>query len=680
MRKNIVIIKQSSEKDCGPACLLSIIKYYGGHVPLETVKLDCKISNEGTNFYDILKAANRYGFDGCGYELSKEKIYSDNRIFPAICQIIVRGLKHFIVIYKIDKSNAIIMDPAYGKKTISINEFFEIWSGLILELYPKSNILIINSENKIFDIVCNVFVKERKIFFKLFISGLALIIASIISNYYLKISIDNINSDIAIIKYSVILFFIILIFKSSLYYIKNYYEIYLNKNVNVYFYQDFFNHLFNLPSKIISIKPVGELITRFNDLTSIKTVLIDVIVSFFLDFLLMLCIVPILIMYNFKLFIIFFVTLVLYLIIGLLFSRIIFNKIIQNKEYETEFSTVFTENILLYRNIKNLNKSNEILYKINRKLSLFLYDNFILEKINNYHVSIKYFVNELGLFLINAIGILEIINKNITISELIIFNSFVMLIFEPIKNLLNNIPKYNYIKASLFRLNEFMAIKEENVGHVQNIDDYSIKIENLNFGYNDFDFVLKNKNIEIGENSFVLFSGTSGCGKSTICKLLLKEETNYNGNIYLGNHNIKDLSLCTIRKNILYVTQNEKIFTGTIKENIEFLRDVDFSDLEKVSKICELDNVISKKILRYETLLTSDYSCLSGGEKQKLVLARSLLNDFNVLIIDEALSEVDVKTEIKIIKNLEKYFKNKILIYISHKDLKKHFKKVINFD
>ncbi len=679
MRKKVIVVKQTSIKDCGAACLLSVIKYYNGFVPLETIKIDTNTSNAGTNFYELIKSANRYGFDAVGYQLSPEKIYDDKRIFPAICQVIIRNMTHFIVIYSIDKKNAIIMDPAFGKKTIDYNDFFEIWTGAILELTPRNSILFIKNSNNLFDLIMNIIVKEKKLITKLLFTSLMFIIITIISAYYFQITMSNLNADVDIFKFILLFFILIFLFKGILVYIRKYYEMHLNKNIDVSLLKEFFYHLFNLPLKVVDTKNDGEIITRANDLNSIKYLITQIILSLSLDVILMIIAIPLLIIIDGILFMIVFIIIIIYALITIIFNKIISKKIIKNKDLEVCFNTCILDNVRLFKNVKRLNKTTKVLLEIENESSKYLYDTFKIEKSNTLYLGIKNIVNELLYVMVNTIGFYNVYKNNMTITNLITFNMLMNFFIDPIKNLISNILKYNFIKASYHRLNEFMDIKEESLGSIQMIEKYDISLENVTFGYNDLYKVLKKINIVIKEKEHVLLKGKSGSGKSTICKLLLKEELNYEGNININNIDLKNINLNTIRNFITYISQKEYLYSKTIYDNISFHNDIETEKFDKICKLCMVDSILKNKSLSYESLLENDTNNFSGGEKQRIILARACLNDFSILIIDEALSEVDLETEIKIIKNLKKHFKNKTIIYITHKNVDKEFKKVIDF-
>ena len=148
----------------------------------------------------------------------------------------------------------------------------------------------------------------------------------------------------------------------------------------------------------------------------------------------------------------------------------------------------------------------------------------------------------------------------------------------------------------------------------------------------------------------------------------------------IGKRNIKDLSLATIRKNIAYVSQNEALITGSIKENILLGRKVSDEKFYEICKLCLVDEIVAKKALRYEAIISNDSNNISGGEMQRIILARALLNDFSILMLDEALSEVDYYKEKRIIQNLKRKYKDKTIIYITHKNHDKLFDRVIKLE
>lgn len=172
--------------------------------------------------------------------------------------------------------------------------------------------------------------------------------------------------------------------------------------------------------------------------------------------------------------------------------------------------------------------------------------------------------------------------------------------------------------------------------------------------------------------------GPSGSGKSTICKLMNRSLGEYMGDINYYFMSEKDYSLEAIRNDILYVGQNEKLFTGTIKENILSLRNISDEDFSRIAKICKLEEIVSKRPNRYNSVINAAINNLSGGEKQRIILARGLLKSAKIIILDEALSEVNEEMEKEILQNIFDNFKEQTLIYVTHKNVSDKFEKIIN--
>lgn len=674
------IVRQQDEKDCGVCSLLSIIRYYKGNVPLEQLRLDARTNNEGTTALNLVLASQKYGFDAVGMKVEN---LNDIKRLPAIAHLnLKKGYSHYVVIEKVTKDKIILMDPAKGKVVKFLWEFQKEWSGVVLIFYPKQKIMVLKNNVTLFTIFKKVFISEKNLIKIIVLVSFLLTIFTIALGYYFQMfnSLYLNKYPINYLKVLVLVFAIFTCFKLFLTYYRSYLENHLNKNIDCLITSDFLKHLFNLPLNVITSRKSGEILSRVNELTSIKGLITEIFITYTLDFLIVVITTFLLIRISSKLFLILFLTTIFYLFVGIITKKSIFEKAYQNISIESEFNNTVLENIKMINSIKNLDAVDGTLNKIERKLTHYLYDtykvNTILNKINIFKVSCY----EIGFFLINTFGFYFVYKGIINMIDLITFNALLNLYFEPLKNIVDSIPKYSFMKASITKINDFLGVRAEILGEKTSTDGYDISINNLNYSYNKYQNVLKSVNLNIKEGEFVLLQGASGSGKSTLCSILNKYITDYTGDILFGKMNYKDLSIKTIRDNIVYVGQNENIFTGSIKENITFGNKVSDLNFDKICKICKVDDVANKKTFRYESLIGSDEGNISGGEKQRIILARAVLKDFNVLILDEALSEVDIKLELEILKNIRDNYKDKTIIYISHKKYPNVFDKVISME
>lgn len=674
------IVRQQDEKDCGVCSLLSIIRYYKGNVPLEQLRLDARTNNEGTTALNLVLASQKYGFDAVGMKVEN---LNDIKRLPAIAHLnLKKGYSHYVVIEKVTKDKIILMDPAKGKVVKFLWEFQKEWSGVVLIFYPKQKIMVLKNDVTLFTIFKKVFISEKNLIKIIVLVTFLLTIFTIALGYYFQMfnSLYLNKYPINYLKVLVLVFAIFTCFKLFLTYYRSYLENHLNKNIDCLITSDFLKHLFNLPLNVITSRKSGEILSRVNELTSIKGLITEIFITYTLDFLIVVITTFLLIRISSKLFLILFLTTIFYLFVGIITKKSIFEKAYQNISIESEFNNTVLENIKMINSIKNLDAVDGTLNKIERKLTHYLYDtykvNTILNKINIFKVSCY----EIGFFLINTFGFYFVYKGIINMIDLITFNALLNLYFEPLKNIVDSIPKYSFMKASITKINDFLGVRTEILGEKTSTDGYDISINNLNYSYNKYQNVLKSVNLNIKEGEFVLLQGASGSGKSTLCSILNKYITDYTGDILFGKMNYKDLSIKTIRENIVYVGQNENIFTGSIKENITFGNKVSDLNFDKICKICKVDDVANKKTFSYESLIGSDEGNISGGEKQRIILARAVLKDFNVLILDEALSEVDIKLELEILKSIRENYKDKTIIYISHKKYSNIFDKVINME
>ena len=678
----IEVVKQRDLKDCGACCMECLLKYFGGYVPLEKIRDDTCTGVNGTTAFHIIKALCSYGFDAMGVKASA--LQDENIYLPAIAHVILKnGLQHFVVVYKITAKMVYLMDPAKGKVKMTIEEFAEIWDNILILATPSGNILRYTKEMSVISLFGKLLLKNKYLFLKILAVNFLLMIMTIIGSFYFQISISSIEAqqDTTFIKFIVILFFIVFLIKVVMNYTKTYYLNYLNKNLDTELFSLFLEHIFKLPLKFIQNRSTGEIVTRIDELSDTKNLFSEIFSTFILNMILIIGAIVTLFMINSQLFFLLCLIITIYIIVGAIFSKGIYHKIKENIEATTDFNTTLIENVDMNFSIKNLNLVREFIYRIENKLILMLKSNFSFINVLNIIEFLKNFIYEIGLFAITTLGLYLIYQGKLEVLSLVTFNSIILYLFNPAKELVDLIPKYNYLKASFNKLSEFLASEiEKDHGGFMTLKNGSINVKDLTYSYDLFNKILDKVSFQVESSDKVLLSGPSGSGKSTICKLLYRSLGTYSGNIEFNNTSECDYSLKAIRENILYVGQNEKLFTGTIRENIECFRPVAEETFQDVCKICRLDSIVSGRPNRFNTVINASLNNLSGGEKQRIILARALLKKAKIIILDEALSEVNVTMEKEILDDIFVYFKDCTLIYVTHKNVDDKFEHIIRLE
>jgi ABC-type bacteriocin/lantibiotic exporter with double-glycine peptidase domain len=309
--------------------------------------------------------------------------------------------------------------------------------------------------------------------------------------------------------------------------------------------------------------------------------------------------------------------------------------------------------ILNQLNIKSINYSSKYSSYSNTANN----QNFMKELIVNIAYIISMFISTIY------------IHKGIiTIGEFILFNSIVYYFTEPLRDILDFEPKINHLKNIYNRINDLLIFKTNSEIETNKTILGNISIKNLTYSYNGIDKTFNNINLNIKYGSKYLIYGSSGFGKSTLLKIILKYIDDYSGDIFINNTNLKDINKNIISNSMTYVSQNSYINNDTLKNNITYYRDIKDEEYEYVIHLCNLDKLRNNSKLRDNFIIEDNGFNISGGERQKIILARSLLKNSNFIILDEALSEVDDLEEKEILEKLFRIYSSKTIIYVSHKN------------
>ena len=655
MRKKYPFTKQEGLKDCAAACMQMIIKYYNGYISINDLNEMLETTKEGVSAFKIIEVSNKIGFKATGIRLNLLEL-NKSVTLPVIAHVVINNYNHYIVVYKIDsfKKSVIIADPQSKIKTISFKEFESIWTNVIINLYPVKPIEHRNYEKHLN--YKNIILKNKKTIFQLCYISFIYMILSIVASFYMKYVFDNYLSNFHLIFTVFILFIIINLYKIFTNLIRTKILIDLNKNIDIDLSLDIFSKILSLPYGYYRNKTTGEIITRYTELSKIRETISKILLTLFLD--LPLCITSLIIMYflNSKLTMISLIAVLLYTIIVIVYNRILNDTILEAQIKKAEMNTVLIESINGFETIKGLNLYDYINLKFENKYIKYLKNVIKIDSILNIKENLKEIVNQLIEMIIIFTGVIYVRSETITIGTLMTYNSILVFFLAPIRNLLSLDNSIIESKRIVKRVNEMLK-KEENVKKI-NIVYSDILIKSLSFKQNE-KIILNKINLHISKGEKVIITGKSGSGKSTLLKILMNYYNDYQGEIKINGINIKSINL----KNV-YISQNETLFTDTIYNNI-VLGNND-SNFSEIVKMCYVDEIINSN-LGYNQIIEENGFNISGGQKQRIILARSIINEFDLLLIDEGLNQIDVELERKILKNLFNKFHDKTIIIVSHR-------------
>lgn len=657
-------IKQDNIKDCGCACLGMIINFYGGNLPIDQIRDLTKTNKNGTTAFHIIEACKSIGFNAEGIKTALEQLNKENLILPCIAHVVIDGkYKHFVVIYKIDFKNKkiIIADPSCSIKKITFSEFQKMWSGVLITLYPLKKLPLTQNISFI-DFLLKIIKLHKTFVFNIIMLSIFITIFSVISSFYMKNILDAINYNNLTIIF--IFFLFINIFKILSDFFRNKLLIYLNQKIDLLLTLDTYKKIISLPYNYYHTRTTGDIISRVNDLSIIRNMITKVSLSLFID--LPLALVTFIIFYiiNTKLFFISLIIVFIYLLLMIFSKNRITNNINTIQVNKSETMSYMIETINGFETVKSVGNETQIIDKFEKKYVKFLKNIFKFDNYNNTISILKDLVNAMGYLTIIYVGAKMVTLGNLTFGDLLVFVNLLNYFLEPIKNIIDLNSEIKEAKNSLRRILELFKNENKKQTFIDNVKVKEISFNNLSYSYDYKEKQLKNINLKLKKQK-ILILGKSGSGKSTLFKLLMKYYEIPRNQITINGYDINDYKDDVIKQNFSYISQNEILYTDSIYNNLKIDKNITEEQIIEISKKCFIDEFLND--LGLNMLIEENGYNLSGGQRQRIILARALLKNFEVLIIDEGLSQMDINLERKILKNLFKMYENKMIIVISHR-------------
>ena len=653
-KKNI--IRQDGLKDCGPTCLAIIIKYYKGYIAINELKQMCKTDRNGTTAYDLIEASKKCGFEAYGMRCQLKDINKENIILPCIAHVTINNsYNHYVVMEKIDfkRRKILINDPIDQKKYYHFDEFNKIFNNILIYMYPIK-VIKNTPNNSLKKFVFKIIKSSTRQLVQVIIISIFITLFSIITSFYMQYMIDNIMFPKKII-FIFILFLILYIFKIISDFLRNKIIILINQKIDLNLTYDTFKQIINLPYCYYKNNTTGEIISKINDLEVVRQVISKVAISIFID--LPLTILAIVIMYIISpvLALVSLIIMLLYFLVIVLFRNSFNTQIDDCTISKADVTSYMIESINGYETIKGCNIKKQIMEKFEDKYANLSNRMVKLDSSYNFQYLIKELINNLGFIFIVLVGVFLVIEEQITIGQLISFNALLTYFLAPIRNIIDLDTSIKQARVAITKILNLFYNRSSNAILNKTMKG-DIVIDNLNYSFGD-NTVLKNINLKIINGSKVMVIGSSGSGKSTLFKILKKYYEIPRNQIYIDEIDINDYQT----SDIVYVSQSEILFSDTVYNNINSNNIID------ISKLCLVDKIVQKNQLGYNMLIEENGFNLSGGERQRIILARAIARDFNILVIDEGLSQVDTNMERKIMKNLFQKYQKQTIIFISHR-------------
>lgn len=686
--KRYAYVAQMDMRDCGVAALASIAKHYGSDFSLAHLRELAKMTKEGTTALGITEAAKKMGFETKAIKANMELFDMTDIPYPFIVHVNKeRKLQHFYVVYKAKKDYLIIGDPDPSVKVTKMSKerFKQEWTGVAIFLAPAPSYKPHKDKKNGLLSFLPLIIKQKTLITYIVLASLLVTLVNIVGSYYLQGILDvyipnNMKSTLGIISLGLVITYIL---QQLMAFSQSYLLRVLSQRLTIDVILSYIRHIFTLPMSFFATRRTGEITSRFTDANSIIDALASTILSLFLDVSIVFIVGSVLVLQNIQLFLLTLVALPIYTVIIFAFLKP-FEKMNHDvMQSNAMVSSAIIEDINGIETIKSLT-SEELRYqKIDSEFVDYLDKSFKLSIYENVQTSLKHGAQLILNVAILWFGASLVMDSKISIGQLITYNTLLSYFTNPIENIINLQTKLQSAKVANKRLNEVYLVASEFEGTTSMTSKLSgnITFHDVSYRYGFGTYTLSDLNLTIKQGEKVSLVGISGSGKTTLAKMIVNFYEPNQGNIRLGNMDLKMIDKKQLRQYINYLPQQSYIFSGSILDNLTLgaSPDITQEDILMACQIAEIRADIEAMPLGYQTEL-SDGAGLSGGQKQRLALARALLTQAPILILDEATSGLDVLTEKKVINNLMQ-LTDKTIIFVAHRlSIAKQVDRVIVLD
>ena len=683
--KSFPTYRQPDSKDCGPACLKIVAKHFCKNLSLPNLRELSETTREGSSLLALSDTAEKIGFRTLGVKLSATTLKNAN--LPCILHW---NANHYVVLYKVKKGRYYISDPAHGLIDLNQREFLDRWignnaneeeeSGIALLIEPTPKLKNYNSyqdekTNFGFTYLFQYVLKYKKFMGQLILGlmggSLLQLVVPFLTQSVVDVGIKN--QDIHFVY--LILFAQVALFlgRSTIEIIRSWILLHLSTRINISIISDFFIKLMNLPIAFFDSKMTGDIMQRINDHKRIENILTTSSLSVIFSMMTFVVFSFVLAYYSSLIFSLFLVGSALYFGWVLLFLK-------KRKELDYKrFSQISDEQskvIEIINGMQEIKLHNAEKQKrwnwehVQARLFNISIKSLALEQYQSVGSSL---INELKNIVITMFAATLVVKGSITLGMMLAITYIVGQLNGPIQQFINFIRELQDAKISLERLGEIHGKEDEVFIDQQSITQIdpqeNIYLKDVDFRYTgSYDLVLKNLTLTIPANKITAIVGTSGSGKTTLMKLLLKFYNPQQGKISLGSHPMDRISNKAWRKHCGVVMQEGHIFNDTIAGNIAIGDDrIDYKKLEHAVEIANIKEHIESLPLRYNTKIGMEGTGLSTGQKQRLLIARAVYKNPDILFFDEATSALDSINEQVIMENLNRFFEDKTVCVIAHR-------------
>lgn len=671
--KRFAWVEQAEEMDCGAACLAMLCRHYGINMTLGKLRELANVTAQGATLDSLARAGEALGFGARGVQCTFDALQGFELPF-----VVHWEGYHYVIVYGVSPDQVWVADPAVGFKKLSVEEFERGWSGTCLVFTPGEQLVQLTASRSPWLRFVGYLRPYRKILLHLFLATFVIQMLGIVPPLIIQNILDGVlvHQNLGLLHLLILGLVISTAFSQVMTTLRAYLSNYMVRNLDFSMMAQFFKHTMSLPYSFFAKRKTGDILARFSENQTIRAFLTESTVTTLLNLLMVFMYFTILFFYNVKL---------TMLLIGFVIPIIALTVLAtpRIKEYAREVFAASTDaqSFLMealggIETIKGMGSERPVRLKWEKKYVKALETQYRSQSFSILVGLASQILNSATTIVILWAGASLVLAHELTIGQLMAFNALMGSVLGPLMGLVGLWSRMGDASVAMERLGDVLDIEPEqkpaDVAARVILPDLQgeVRLEHVFFRYGgeDTPYVLEDIDIDIKPGQTVAIVGRSGSGKTTLAKLLVGFYPPSEGKIFVDGYEMTAIDRGYYRAQVGYVMQSNLLFSGTIAENIASGDDSpDRRRVEEVAKMADAHAFISKLPLGYDQVVGERGVGLSGGQVQRLCIARALYHDPRLLVFDEATSALDTQSESNIMANMEAILKGRTAVIIAHR-------------
>jgi ATP-binding cassette subfamily B protein len=671
--KRFAWVEQAEEMDCGAACLAMLCRHYGINMTLGKLRELANVTAQGATLDSLARAGEALGFGARGVQCTYDALQGFELPF-----IVHWEGYHYVIVYGVSPQHVWVADPAVGFKKMSVEEFEKGWSGTCLVFTPGEQLVQLTAARSPWLRFVGYLRPYKKILLHLFLATFVIQMLGIVPPLIIQNILDGVlvHQNLGLLHLLILGLVISTAFSQVMSTLRAYLSNYMVRNLDFSMMAQFFKHTMSLPYSFFAKRKTGDILARFSENQTIRAFLTESTVTTLLNLLMVFIYFTLLFFYNVKL---------TMLLIGFVIPIVALTVLAtpRIKEYAREVFAASTDaqSFLMealggIETIKGMGSERPVRLKWEKKYVKALETQYRSQSFSILVGLASQILNSATTIVILWAGASLVLARELTIGQLMAFNALMGSVLGPLMGLVGLWSRMGDATVAMERLGDVLDIEPEqkpaDVAARVVLPDLQgeVKLEHVFFRYGgeDTPYVLEDIDIDIKPGELVAIVGRSGSGKTTLAKLLVGFYPPSEGKIVVDGYDMSAIDRGYYRAQVGYVMQSNLLFSGTIAENIASGDDSpDRRRVEEVAKMADAHPFISKLPLGYEQVVGERGVGLSGGQVQRLCIARALYHDPRLLVFDEATSALDTQSESNIMANMETILAGRTAVIIAHR-------------